>query len=89
MEDAAAPDASRDAPMETDAAGAPAAAAAAGKKKIKKIDVPLKAEGVNGYSKKQLDDYFEKEGQLQLADKLMEETNERKNALEAYVYSLR
>lgn len=86
MEDAGAPDASRDAPMETDAAAAPAAGA---KKKIKKVDVPLKAEGVNGYSKKQLDEYFEKEGQLQLADKLMEETNERKNALEAYVYSLR
>ncbi len=38
---------------------------------------------VAGYSKKLLDDYFEKEGQLQAADNLQEETNVKKNALEA------
>jgi hypothetical protein len=34
-------------------------------------------------SKKQLDEYFEKEGQLQAAANLTEETNVKKNALEA------
>lgn len=32
---------------------------------------------------------FEKECQMALQDRVQEETNERKNALEAYIYSLR
>lgn len=59
------------------------------KKRVKKVDVKFETMQVAGYSTKQLDDYFEREGQMQAADKLQEETNERKNALEAYIYSLR
>ncbi|EFJ49538.1 heat shock protein Hsp70E [Volvox carteri f. nagariensis] len=69
--------------------GNPAASAPARKKKVKKTDVPFQASSVCGYSKSQLDDYFEKEHQMQAADRLQEETNERKNALEGYVYDLR
>ncbi|KAG2501566.1 hypothetical protein HYH03_000072 [Edaphochlamys debaryana] len=72
------------APMDT---AAPAAAPK--KKKVKKTDVPFQVSGVCGYTKAQLDDYFEKECQMQAADRLQEETNERKNALEGYVYELR
>lgn len=78
------------------AAGGEAATAAAMetdvkevKKKTKKLDVPFKTSGSAGYTLKELDDYFEKEGQLQAADRLQEETNEKKNALEGYMYSLR
>lgn len=42
-----------------------------------------------GYAPKKREEYFEKEGQLQAADMLQEETNEKKNALEGYIYSLR
>lgn len=59
------------------------------KKRVRRTDVPLATTTSQGYSKQQLDDYFEKEGQMQAADKLQEETNEKKNALEAYVYALR
>ncbi|KXZ55613.1 hypothetical protein GPECTOR_2g1163 [Gonium pectorale] len=72
------------APMDT---AAPAAAPK--KKKVKKSDVPFQPSGVAGYSRATLDDYFEKEHQMQAADRLQEETNERKNALEGYVYDLR
>ncbi|GLC40661.1 hypothetical protein PLESTB_000035600 [Pleodorina starrii] len=68
---------------------APMDSAAAKKKKVKKTDVPFTAAAVCGYSKSQLDDYFEREHQMQAADRLQEETNERKNALEGYVYDLR
>jgi len=80
------------APMDTDAAG-PAAAdehTKFDKKfKTKKYAVPCKAVKVAGFSKIQLDEFFEKECQLQAADNLQEETNVKKNALEAYIYSLR
>ncbi|GIL79849.1 hypothetical protein Vretimale_12448 [Volvox reticuliferus] len=82
---AATPDAAGNgpAPMDTAAAAPPK------KKKVKKTDVPFQSSGVCGYNKAQLDDYFEKEHQMQAADRLQEETNERKNALEGYVYDLR
>jgi len=102
MEDAAgaapspAPDANGEAagpaPMETDAAGPKPEATAAPaekKKRVKKHDVPFQPSGVAGYSQKSLDDYFEAEGKMQATDRLQEETNERKNAVEAYVYALR
>lgn len=49
---------------------------------MKKTDVPYTSRIVGGYSKAQLDEFFEKECQMQAADRLQEETNERKNALE-------
>lgn len=70
-------------PTPADNTAAPAAVAAAPKKKkIRKTDVPFQASSICGYSKAQLDDFFEKEHQMQAADRLQEETNERKNALE-------
>lgn len=59
------------------------------KKRVKKVEVPFSVEGVAGYSKKELDGYFEKEVAMQGADRLQEETYEKKNALEAYVCDLR
>jgi hypothetical protein len=59
------------------------------KKKVIKKDVSVAAASVSGYSQQQLNDYFEAEGRMQSADKLQEDTNEAKNALEAYIYSLR
>lgn len=73
------------APMEAE----PAQPAVEKKKKIIKKDVPVKAEGVAGYSQSQLNDLFEREHQMQSADKLQEDTNEAKNRLEEYIYSLR
>ena len=49
---------------------------------MKKTDVPFQSAPAAGYSKAQLDEFFEKEHQMQAADRLQEETNERKNALE-------
>ncbi|PNW72223.1 hypothetical protein CHLRE_16g677000v5 [Chlamydomonas reinhardtii] len=83
MDDAAAPANGEAAPMDATPAPAPK------KKKVKKTDVPVQCVGACGYSKSQLDDFFEKECQMQAADRLQEETNERKNALEGYVYELR
>ena len=59
------------------------------KKKVLKKDVSVAATAVGGYNQQQLNDYFEAEGRMQSADKLQEDTNEAKNALEAYIYSLR
>jgi hypothetical protein len=68
--------------MDTDAAAASAAAgdgannaagaaaAAPAKKKVRKIDVPFNPLSQFGYSQKQLDDFFEKEGQMAAVDKL-------------------
>jgi len=59
------------------------------KKKVLKKDVSVAATAVGGYNQQQLNDYFEAEGRMQSSDKLQEDTNEAKNALEAYIYSLR
>ncbi|GAX78376.1 hypothetical protein CEUSTIGMA_g5818.t1 [Chlamydomonas eustigma] len=78
--------------MDTDAAshaGAEEHSNLEQKVKIKKCSVPYKMTGVPGFNKQKLDEFFEKECQLQAADNLQEETNVKKNALEAYLYSLR
>jgi hypothetical protein len=59
------------------------------KVRVKKAALPVASEAVAGWSSSQLNDYFEKEGQMAAADKLQEDTNEAKNALEAYIYDLR
>jgi heat shock protein 4 len=59
------------------------------KVRVKKSALPVSAEAVAGWTPAQLNDYFEKEGQTAAADKLQEDTNEAKNALEAYIYDLR
>lgn len=78
--------AAADVPM-ADAAAAPKAA----EKKVRTIkhDVPFTAAAANALSPKQVADLHEKEVAMQAADRLQEETNDRKNALEAYIYAMR
>lgn len=59
------------------------------KKRTKKTDVPLEILPSVGLSTKNLNDYFELEGKMGAADRLQEETNDRKNALEEYILSIR
>ncbi len=58
------------------------------KKKVSKSDVPYTAHTA-APAPTDLQRMFEAECELALQAKVQEETNERKNALEAYVYSLR
>lgn len=75
--------------METDAPEAPKEPLkAAKKKKVTKADVPFAAHTA-APTPERLQGMFEAECELALQAKVQEETNERKNALEAYVYSLR
>jgi len=57
-------------------------------KKVKKTDVPVKS-FVGGLPHDVLERYTNEEYDMALQDKVMEETKERKNAVEAYVYSMR
>lgn len=59
------------------------------KKRTKKTPLAVSAVSVAGWSQGQLNEYFEKEGQMAAADKLQEDTNEAKNGLESYIYDLR
>jgi heat shock protein 4 len=56
---------------------------------VKKTPLPVTASGVAGHDSKALLDLIEAEGQMAANDKLQEDTNEAKNALEGYIYSLR
>ncbi|KAJ9519756.1 hypothetical protein QJQ45_013439 [Haematococcus lacustris] len=88
------------APMESEpsSTGSPAAApgataSSAGakekKKKVKKVDVAFQVLHVSGLKQNELDNLFEKECQMAATDKLMEDTADRKNAVESYLYKLR
>ncbi len=61
--------------MDTDSKdAAPKAEAAATepkKKRVIKTDVPFTASAASGYSQKDIDLFFEKEGQMQAMDRLM------------------
>uniref|UniRef100_A0A7S0WU64 Heat shock protein 70 n=1 Tax=Pyramimonas obovata TaxID=1411642 RepID=A0A7S0WU64_9CHLO len=57
------------------------------KKKIR-TDVPVKAT-TNGLNATVLQQYVEKEFDMAMTDRVMEETKERKNAVEEYVYNMR
>lgn len=65
-------------PMETDAS----------KKKVKKTDVPVKTHSL-ALNPVRLQELTEKEFEMALQDRMMEETKERKNAVEAYVLDMR
>ncbi|KAF8727010.1 hypothetical protein HU200_019505 [Digitaria exilis] len=70
-------------PMDTDAK------AEASKKKVKKTNVPV-SEVVHGaLGANELNKAVEKEYEMALQDRVMEETKEKKNAVEAYVYDMR
>lgn len=87
-------------PMEAEAAAAEAPAAEAPaaeapqqvmekRVRVKKTPLTVTASGVAGADSKALLDLIEAEGQMFSNDKLQEDTNEAKNALEAYIYGLR
>jgi heat shock protein 4 len=84
-------DAAGDAKMDDDDAGAGGAEpmdADAPKKKVTKVDVPVVARAA-GLPPPLLRELTEKEFEMALQDRVMEETKERKNALEAYVLAMR
>lgn len=76
---------------DADAAGGAAAAGTDGeapKKRVVKFDVPVK-QHLGGVPSQRLRELHEKELEMALQDRMMEETKERKNALEAYVLAMR
>ncbi|GAA5914333.1 hypothetical protein JCM6882_008163 [Rhodosporidiobolus microsporus] len=80
--------------MQTDAAapaeGEAAAPAEPAKKIRKTIKTPLPTSAAGlGLDASILNEYREKEGQMHASDKLVLETEDRKNALEEYVYDIR
>ena len=63
--------------------------AEAPKKKVKKTNIPV-AEHINGVLLPgDLEKAIEKEFEMALQDRVMEETKDKKNAVEAYVYETR
>eukprot|EP00898_Chlorokybus_atmophyticus_P007497 jgi/Chlat1/7749/Chrsp66S07221 len=58
------------------------------KTRVRRTDIPVKAE-TTGLPPADLAQAVEKEFDMKFQDKIMEETKERKNAVEAYVYSMR
>ena len=87
-EDVAAPAADAAEGMETDAPKEEAQEEKKVKKKVKKTDVPVKS-FVGGLPADVLERYVNEEYDMALQDTVMEETKERKNAVEACVYSMR
>ncbi|OEL17456.1 Heat shock 70 kDa protein 14 [Dichanthelium oligosanthes] len=70
-------------PMDTDAKVEPS------KKKVKKINVPVSELVYGALAAAELDKAVEREYEMALQDRVMEETKEKKNAVEAYVYDMR
>eukprot|EP00268_Persea_americana_P064397 TRINITY_DN846_c0_g1_i7.p1 TRINITY_DN846_c0_g1~~TRINITY_DN846_c0_g1_i7.p1 ORF type:complete len:859 (+),score=197.97 TRINITY_DN846_c0_g1_i7:321-2897(+) len=69
--------------METDAK------AEVAKKKVKKINIPVSGFVYGGMEAADLQKAVEKEFEMALQDRVMEETKDKKNAVEAYVYDMR
>ncbi|KAK9677123.1 hypothetical protein RND81_11G123000 [Saponaria officinalis] len=61
----------------------------ASKKKVKKSSVPVSEVVHGGLTKSGVEKAVEKEFEMALQDRVMEETKDRKNAVEAYVYEMR
>ncbi|KAL5226720.1 hypothetical protein ABZP36_014985 [Zizania latifolia] len=70
-------------PMETDAKVEPT------KKKVKKTIIPVTELVYGALGAKDLEKAVEKEFEMALQDRVMEETKDKKNAVEAYVYDMR
>ncbi|XP_062179746.1 heat shock 70 kDa protein 15-like [Phragmites australis] len=70
-------------PMDTDAKVEPS------KKKVKKTNVPVSELVYGVLAAAELEKAVEKEYEMALQDRVMEETKEKKNAVEAYVYDMR
>ncbi|XP_052182342.1 heat shock 70 kDa protein 14-like [Diospyros lotus] len=69
--------------METDAK------VEAPKKKVKKTNIPVSEMVYGGMASTDLQKAVEKEFEMALQDRIMEETKDKKNAVEAYVYDMR
>lgn len=59
------------------------------KKKVKRSEVPVQSAVVGGLPSKELQAAIEKEYEMALQDRVMEETKDKKNSVEAYVYEMR
>lgn len=59
------------------------------KKKIKKTNVPVAELVYGAIAAEDLQKAVEKEFEMALQDRVMEETKDKKNAVEAYVYDMR
>eukprot|EP00897_Mesotaenium_endlicherianum_P002927 jgi/Mesen1/2662/ME000167S01811 len=59
------------------------------KKKVKRTEVPFEANLIGGLPAGELREATEKELEMALQDRVMEETKDRKNSVEAYVYEMR
>ncbi|KAM3407734.1 hypothetical protein ACQJBY_001231 [Aegilops geniculata] len=70
-------------PMDTDAKTEPS------KKKVKKTNVPVAELVYGAIGSAELEKAVEKEYEMALQDRVMEETKEKKNSVEAYVYDMR
>ena len=58
------------------------------KKQVRKGDLPISS-GTSALDTAQKNAYFEKEAQMLADDKLVADTEEKKNELETYIYELR
>ncbi|XP_008793460.2 heat shock 70 kDa protein 14-like [Phoenix dactylifera] len=59
------------------------------KKKVKKTNIPVSELVYGGMSAEDLQKAVEREFEMALQDRVMEETKDKKNAVEAYVYDMR
>lgn len=59
------------------------------KKKVKKTNIPVSGFVYGGMEAADLQKAVEKEFEMALQDRVMEETKDKKNAVEAYVYDMR
>lgn len=59
------------------------------KKKVKKTNITVAETVYGGLSADELQKAVEKEFEMALQDRVMEETKDKKNAVEAYVYDMR
>jgi heat shock protein 4 len=88
MADAEKPAAEDGGAEKMDADAAPAAPVVEKKKKVKKTDVNV-VSVVGGLPSQVLETFVAEEYEMALQDRVMEETKERKNAVEEYVYRMR
>ncbi|KAJ6427414.1 hypothetical protein OIU84_022918 [Salix udensis] len=77
------PEADKPTQMETDTK------VEAPKKKVKKTNIPVSEVVYGGIPTAEVEKLLEKEYEMALQDRVMEETKEKKNAVEAYVYDMR
>lgn len=63
--------------------------AEAPKKKVKKTNIPLSELVYGALQSVEVQKAVEKEYEMALQDRVMEETKDRKNAVESYVYDMR